>query len=106
MCFLLSLLRPPRSTLFPYTTLFRSWIIEDIQPALVFFLFDFGLFDAVDFGLVDDFNLQAAELDVNFVKVFGIDDAVGKRVVYIVIGEVSLFLSETNQFLDLVSENG
>src|SRR5437899_5237425 len=81
MCFLLSLLRPPRSTLFPYTTLFRSWIIEDIQPALVFFLFDFGLFDAVDFGLVDDFNLQAAELDVNFVKVFGIDDAVGKRVV-------------------------
>src|SRR3712207_8125663 len=26
--------RPPRSTLFPYTTLFRSWLWEDWQDAL------------------------------------------------------------------------
>src|SRR3712207_8442615 len=24
--------RPPRSTLFPYTTLFRSWVAEDVVP--------------------------------------------------------------------------
>src|SRR2546427_9046152 len=25
--------RPPRSTLFPYTTLFRSWTLEELQRA-------------------------------------------------------------------------
>src|SRR5688572_8147071 len=25
--------RPPRSTLFPYTTLFRSWVVLDVDPA-------------------------------------------------------------------------
>src|SRR3712207_8989896 len=27
--------RPPRSTLFPYTTLFRSWLTEMMDPKLV-----------------------------------------------------------------------
>src|SRR5438477_8047741 len=30
--FFLMLRRPPRSTLFPYTTLFRSWSLEDPVP--------------------------------------------------------------------------
>src|ERR1019366_10252976 len=36
-CFFLMIRRPPRSTLFPYTTLFRS------PPATVSLLFDYGL---------------------------------------------------------------
>src|SRR5260370_20357898 len=35
--------RPPRSTLFPYTTLFRSWPPESIVAALRFWSFGFGI---------------------------------------------------------------
>src|SRR5690349_23478540 len=34
--FFLMIPRPPRSTLFPYTTLFRSDVFEDAQPRRVF----------------------------------------------------------------------
>src|SRR3712207_8880952 len=30
--FFLMIRRPPRSTLFPYTTLFRSVVVEDLRP--------------------------------------------------------------------------
>src|SRR2546426_5900927 len=30
--FFLMIRRPPRSTLFPYTTLFRSWVRERVRP--------------------------------------------------------------------------
>src|SRR2546425_9773178 len=32
--------RPPRSTLFPYTTLFRSWNIESGKPVMPSFLLE------------------------------------------------------------------
>src|SRR3712207_7033761 len=39
-CFFLMIRRPPRSTLFPYTTLFRSWLdrfdFSDRNPLIVF----------------------------------------------------------------------
>src|SRR3712207_7695589 len=34
-CFFLMIRRPPRSTLFPYTTLFRSTLIHELGHALV-----------------------------------------------------------------------
>src|SRR2546430_13711410 len=33
MCFFLMIRRPPRSTLFPYTTLFRSRLVADLAEA-------------------------------------------------------------------------
>src|SRR3712207_235642 len=36
-CFFLMIRRPPRSTLFPYTTLFRSWIA--VIPIILMFIF-------------------------------------------------------------------
>src|SRR3712207_9437219 len=36
MCFFfLMIRRPPRSTLFPYTTLFRSWLAQETVPIVV-----------------------------------------------------------------------
>src|SRR6266536_5941967 len=32
--FFLMIRRPPRSTLFPYTTLFRSWLVVSLAPAV------------------------------------------------------------------------
>src|SRR5256885_10825055 len=33
--FFLMIRRPPRSTLFPYTTLFRSWIVRDLPSGVI-----------------------------------------------------------------------
>src|SRR2546427_8930109 len=43
MFFFLMIRRPPRSTLFPYTTLFRSERAAALDPALFPKLFDLGL---------------------------------------------------------------
>src|SRR3712207_9238066 len=40
--FFLMILRPPRSTLFPYTTLFRSQVRRDKLSAIIRFLFREG----------------------------------------------------------------
>ena len=40
-----------------------DWVVQDIEPRLLVFLFLFGLLDAVHFGLVNNFNLQAAQLE-------------------------------------------
>src|SRR3712207_7062089 len=36
--FFLMIRRPPRSTLFPYTTLFRSIVVDDLAAAIAFFV--------------------------------------------------------------------
>ena len=43
-------------------------IVQDVQPRLLVFLFRLGLLDAVHLRLVDDFDLQVAELDVDLVQ--------------------------------------
>src|SRR5207237_8202322 len=81
-------------------------IIENIEPALVLLFLDFGLLDAIYFGLINDLDLQTAQLDVNVIKVFGIDHAIWERVVDVVVSEIALFLGEPDKFLDFVCKNG
>ncbi len=79
-------------------------IIENIEPGFVLFLFNFWLFHPVHLGLIDDFDLQAAELDINLVEIFRTDNAIRQRIVDVGVGQITLLLSETNKFFDLVSE--
>ena len=44
-------------------------VIEDIEAGLFLFFFRFGLLDAIDFGLVDDLDLEVAEFDDRFRRV-------------------------------------
>src|SRR5437764_13374143 len=53
--FCLSLPQPPRSTLFPYTTLFRSYLIETMGPGV-------ALFDYDNDGRLDVFVVNGAPL--------------------------------------------
>ena len=81
-------------------------IVQDIEPALVLLFLDFGLLDAIYFGLINDLDLQTAQLDVNVIKVFGIDHAIWERVVDVVVSKIALFLGEPDKFLDFVCKNG
>src|SRR3712207_7944517 len=49
--FFLMIRRPPRSTLFPYTTLFRSFLINSGKPGLRVRQFDAGVFVNDDWKL-------------------------------------------------------
>ena len=79
-------------------------VVQDVQPALVLLLLRFGLLDAVHLGLVHDFDFQVAQLGVKIVQVLGRHDAVGQRVVDVVVGQVALFLRQADQFLDLFGQ--
>lgn len=79
-------------------------IVQDIEPAFVFFLFDLGLFDLVDGGLVNDLDFEISEAGIDFVEIFSGDDVIWEGVINVIVGEVSLFLSETEEFLDFLGE--
>src|SRR5581483_1943534 len=69
--------------------------------SLLFLLLGFRLLDAVDFRGIHDLDFEIVELGINLVEVLRSDDAVGERVVDIVVGEVALFLGEDDQFANL-----
>ncbi len=79
-------------------------VVEDVQPALVLLFLRFGLLDAVDLGLVDDVDLEVAQLDVNLIQFVRRNDGVGQGVVDVVVGQVALFLRQAKEFLDLFGE--
>src|SRR3712207_7511060 len=58
--------RPPRSTLFPYTTLFRSQLREAVEIASVTFqdVDDFALY-----SVLRDISLEAALVQVDFERI-------------------------------------
>ncbi len=58
------------------------------------------MLDAIDLGLIDDFDLKIAELDVNVIQIFRSDNMIGESLVDIVVSEVALLLGETDEFLD------
>src|ERR1035438_5269193 len=59
--------RPPRSTLFPYTTLFRSGIVEDVGALAI-------AVEDVD-GDEDDAELDAGEVEIDHLHAIGEVDA-------------------------------
>ncbi len=79
-------------------------VVENIKAAgrLLFFVrgFRLGLFDAFEVGGFDDFDFETAEFGINGVENLRGDDFVGKGVVDVVVGQVTLILGETEQFLD------
>ena len=67
-------------------------------------LFPLGLFDAVHFGLVNDVDIQVAQLDINLIELLRPDEGVGQRVGNIAIGEIPLLLGQADQFFDLLRD--
>ncbi len=63
-----------------------------------------GCLTPIHFGLIDDLDLEVAELHVNLVEIIRGDDILGQRVVNVVVSEVALLLGEANQFLDLLGQ--
>ena len=81
-----------------------DWIVQNVEPHLLVFVFRLGLFDAVHFRLVDDLDLQVAELEVDLVQFLRPDEALGQRVVDVAVGEVALHLGQADQFLYLLCD--
>ncbi len=79
-------------------------VVQDVQADLVFVFVRFGLFDAVHFRLVDDFDFQVAQFAVEIVQFVRGDDAIGQGVVDVVVGQVALFLGQADEFLDLFGQ--
>ena len=79
-------------------------VVQNVQPALVLFLFRLRLLDAVNFRLVHNFHFEVAELGVDLIQFLGRDHRVRQRIVDVVVSEVTLFLGQPNQFLDLLGQ--
>ena len=79
-------------------------IVQNVQPGFVLFLFRLRLFDAVHLGLVHDFHLEIAELDVDFIQFLRRDHRVGQRIVDVVVRQIPLLLRQPNEFLDLFGQ--
>ena len=81
-------------------------VVKDVEAAFVFFL-RFGLgFGAFEVWGFNNFDLEAAQFGVNGVEEFGCDKLVGQSVVDVVVSEVALFLCQTEEVLDLLSDDG
>ena len=76
-------------------------VIENIEPGLFVIFLRLGLLDPIDFGLVNNLNLEVAQLDIDLVQVFRGDQGFRKSVVNVAVSEVPLLLRETNEFLNL-----
>ena len=79
-------------------------VVQNVQPALVLLFFRLRLLDAVHFRLVNDFHFEVAELGVDLIQFLGRDHRVRQRIVDVVVSEVTLFLGQPNQFLDLLCQ--
>ena len=79
-------------------------IVEDVEPGLVVLLLGLRLLDAVHLRLVHDLNIQIPQLDEDLVQFLGGRNRVGKRVIDIVVGQVALLLSQTDEFLDFLGQ--
>jgi hypothetical protein len=79
-------------------------VIEDIEAGFVFLLLGFGLADAIDLGLVNDFDVESAEFAVDFVQFVGGDEGIGQGVVDVGVSQVALFLGQPDEFLDLLGD--
>jgi len=74
-------------------------VVENIEPVGVL-LVGFGGFDAVHLGLVHDFNFQRAEFRKKVVQSLRRGAVFRQGIVDVVIGQMSLFPREADQFLD------
>ena len=79
-------------------------IVQDVEPPFLVLLVRFGLFDAVHLRLVNNLDLQIAQLDVDLVQFLRPDEGLGQRLVDIVVGQVALLLGQADQFLDLLRD--
>jgi hypothetical protein len=80
-------------------------IVQDVQAVLVLrLLLRLGLFDPIHFRLIDDLDLQVAELAVDLVQVIRRDNAVGQCVIDVAVGQIALFLGQPQQLLDLFGQ--
>jgi hypothetical protein len=77
-------------------------IVEDVEAGAVLLFLVVGGFDAVHLGLVHDFDIEAAELDVDGVEFLGGDDVLGEGVVDVAVSEIALLLGEADEVLDFV----
>lgn len=76
-------------------------VIQDVQVGLLkFFLFFRGF--AVDLGGVDDFDVHAAEFDEQLVEVLGGGDFCGQGGMEVIVGEMSLFMGEPEEFAEFL----
>ena len=79
-------------------------VIQNVQTPLVFVFLRLRLLDAVHFGLVNDLDLQDAQLAVKIVQFLGRNDRVGQGVVDVGVSQVALLLGQADQFLDFLGQ--
>ena len=65
--FFLMIRRPPRSTLFPYTTLFRSLLIRDTHPSLSAVNYPYLPFIAVSIPLSELVSICCPEITAHYI---------------------------------------
>ncbi len=76
-------------------------IIENIEAAFILLFLRLRLLDAIDLGLVDNFDFEVAELDVNVVEFLAGDHRVREGFVDVVVSEVALLLGEADELFYL-----
>jgi len=79
-------------------------VIENIEAGFILLFIGFRLLNAVNFSLIHNIDFQIAELGANFLQRLGCDGIAGEGVVDIAVGEVTLLLGETDEFLYFFGE--
>jgi len=81
-------------------------IVKDIKAGFFFLFLRFRLFDAVHLGLIDDFDLEIAELNDDLLHLLGRGHIIRQRFVEIIIGEIALFLGKAQEFANFFGKLG
>jgi hypothetical protein len=76
------------------------------RRAFVVLFLHLGLLDPVDLGLVDDLDLEVAELDVDLVQLLRGHHAVREGIVDVAVGQVALLLGQSDELFDLLRQLG
>ena len=79
-------------------------IIQNIEAAGLFVFVPVARAAPVHLGGINDVNLQGAQLGQHLIQVGRGDEVVGQGIVKIVIGQVALFLGQTQQVFDFLGE--
>ena len=76
-------------------------IVQNFQPR-VFFLLGLSGFGAFDFRLVDDFDVQTAELRIKLIQIFG-RETFRQDVIDVVVSDVAIFMGQVEKRLNRFS---
>jgi hypothetical protein len=77
-------------------------VVQRVQPGLLLFLLGLDSLNVVQLGLVNDFDLEVAELREDVLDVLGGGQVVRQRFVQVVIGEIALLMGQADQLFDLI----